>query len=53
VGVALVRVSLRKKAGETNRIQIAATRPTSAEKKAMRNAPPMYQCGQNGISQDV
>jgi len=53
VGVDLVSVCLRKNAGMANRIQIPAIRPTSAEMKAIMKAPPMYQCGQNGISQDV
>jgi hypothetical protein len=53
VGVARVRVSLRKNSGDTNRIQTPATRPSRADTKAMTNTPPMYQCGQNGISHDV
>jgi hypothetical protein len=53
VGVDLVSVCLRKYAGMTNLIQIPAIRPTRPEMKAITNAPPMYQCGQNGISQDV
>ncbi len=44
VGVVLVRVSLRKYAGMTNLTQIPAISPTSAEGKAITNAPPMYQC---------
>ncbi len=36
-----------------NLIQIPAISPTSAEMKPITNAPPMYQCGQNGISHDV
>jgi hypothetical protein len=36
-----------------NRVQIPAMRPISADTKAITKTPPMYQCGQNGISQDV
>lgn len=53
VGVVRVRVSLRKKAGIANLTQIPTTSPARAARKAIRKAPPMYQCGQNGISQDV
>jgi hypothetical protein len=53
VGVTRVRVSLRKNGGLTTRMMIPPTRPATAERNAITKTPPMYQCGQNGISQDV
>jgi hypothetical protein len=53
VGVARVRVCLRKNAGIQIRTPMPERSPASADRKAMMNTPPRYQCGQNGISHEV